>query len=439
MPALELGLASLNYGYLVVFLIVLFILMGMPIAFALGATAAIAIILDPGVDPAIIGVAPFGGANNYLLAAAVLFMVTGELMNEGDIARRLIDFASSLVGHIRGGLAHVNIVTSLFFAGISGTATADAAAIGSVMIPQMEKRGFAVNFAAAVTATSATLSIIVPPSLNLILYAYVSGTSVARLFTAGIVPGVLVASGLIAAAYGVSIKENYPVEHEFRWRRVVNTGKFALLPMTIPVIVLWGLLGGVFTATEAGGIAAVVALVIAAGIYRNVSLRQMVAVLRIAGQRTAMLIFIVATSSLLGWYLTRQQIPQGIAEGILNVSDNYWVVLILLNLFFLFAGTVIHGTPAILMLVPIFMPLVEELGVDPVHFGLIVTMNLGIGQQTPPVASVVLITCAVAKISIAQILKPLSYFLGVMLICLMIINLFPGLSLWLPNWLAPAA
>jgi C4-dicarboxylate transporter DctM subunit len=249
---MELALASLNYGYLVVFLIVLFILMGMPIAFALGATAAIAIILDPGVQPAIIGVAPFGGANNYLLAAAVLFMVTGELMNEGDIARRLIDFASSLVGHIRGGLAHVNIVTSLFFAGISGTATADAAAIGSVMIPQMEKRGFAVNFAAAVTATSATLSIIVPPSLNLILYAYVSGTSVARLFTAGIVPGLLVASGLIAAAYGVSIKEDYPVEHEFRWRRVVDTGKYALLPMTIPVLVLWGLLGGIFTATEAG-------------------------------------------------------------------------------------------------------------------------------------------------------------------------------------------
>jgi tripartite ATP-independent transporter DctM subunit len=366
-------------------------------------------------------------------------MVTGELMNEGDIARRLIDFASSLVGHIRGGLAHVNIVTSLFFAGISGTATADAAAIGSVMIPQMEKRGFAVNFAAAVTATSATLSIIVPPSLNLILYAYVSGTSVARLFTAGIVPGLLVASGLIAAAYGVSIKEDYPVEHEFRWRRVVDTGKYALLPMTIPVLVLWGLLGGIFTATEAGGIAAVVALVLAAGIYRNVSVRQMVSVLRIAGQRTAMLIFIVATSSLLGWYLTRQQIPQGIAEGILNVSDNYWVVLILLNLFFLFAGTVIHGTPAILMLVPIFMPLVNELGVDPVHFGLIVTMNLGIGQQTPPVASVVLITCAVAKISIAEILKPLSYFLGVMVLCLIIVNLFPALSLWLPNWLAPAA
>ncbi len=193
------------------------------------------------------------------------------------------------------------------------------------------------------------------------------------------------------------------------------------------------------TTFEAGGIAAVVALVISAGIYRNVSVQQMVSLLRIAGQRTAMLIFIVATSSLLGWYLTRQQIPQGIAEGILNVSDNYWVVLILLNLFFLFAGTVIHGTLAILMLVPIFMPLVNELGVDPVHFGLIVTMNLGIGQQTPPVASVVLITCAVAKISIAQILKLLSYFLGVMLICLVIVNLFPGLSLWLPNWLAPAA
>lgn len=439
MTALDLGLFGLNYGHLVVFLIILFILMGMPIAFALGATAVIAIIIDPGVNPAIIGVAPFGGANNYLLAAAVLFMVTGELMNEGDIARRLIDFASSLVGHIRGGLAHVNIVTSLFFAGISGTATADAAAIGSVMIPQMAKRGFAVNFAAAVTATSATLSIIVPPSLNLILYAYVSGTSVARLFTAGIVPGLLVASALIIAAYWISVREGYPVEHEFRIGRVLRTGRYALLPMTIPILVLWGLLGGIFTATEAGGIAAVVALVIAAGIYRNVSVSQLLSVLRLAGHRTAMLMFIVATSSLLGWYLTRQRIPQGIAEGILNISDNYWVVLILINLFFLFAGTVIHGTPAILMLVPIFMPLVNQLGIDPVHFGLIVTLNLGIGQQTPPVASVVLITCAVAKISITQILKPLSYFLGVMVFCLIIVNLFPTLSLWLPNLLAPVS
>ncbi len=431
------ALADFNFGYLVITLIVLFMFSGMPIAFALGVTAAVAIFLDPAVVPTIIGVIPFGGTNNYLLVAAVLFMVTGELMNYGDIARRLIDFASSLVGHVRGGLAHVNIVTSLFFAGISGTATADAAAIGSVMIPQMSIRGFPVNFSAAVTATSATLSIIVPPSLNLILYAYVAETSIAQLFIAGILPGVLVCVALLTTTYIIALKQGFPIEHQFSWGRVGDTGKKALLPLVIPIIVLGGLLGGIFTATEAGAMAALAALIIAGLIYRNVQWPQLVDVLRISGQRTAMLMLIVATSSLLGWYLTRQRIPQQIAEGILNVSENYWVVLLLINLFFLLAGTIIHGTPAILLLVPIFMPLIRQLGIDPVHFGLIVTMNLGIGQQTPPVASVVLITCAVAKIPMRAILRPLSYFLGAMLFCLVIINLFPDLSLWLPRILLP--
>ncbi len=426
-------LEDFNFGYLVISLIIILIFTGMPIAFALGVTAATVIFLDPSVVPAIIGVIPFGGTNNYLLVAAVLFMVTGELMNYGDIARRLIDFASSLVGHIRGGLAHVNIVTSLFFAGISGTATADAAAIGSVMIPQMSLRGFPVNFSAAVTATSATLSIIVPPSLNLILYAYVAETSISQLFIAGVLPGLLVCAALLSTTYLIALRQGFPIEHQFTWERVADKGRAALLPLIIPMIVLGGLLGGIFTATEAGAIAALTALIIAGGIYRNVRWPQLVDVMRISGQRTAMLMFIVATSSLLGWYLTRQRIPQEIAEGILNVSDNYWVVLFLINLFFLLAGTIIHGTPAILLLVPIFMPLIGELGVDPIHFGLIVTMNLGIGQQTPPVASVVLITCTVAKIPIRAILKPLSYFLGAMLFCLVIINLFPQLSLWLPN------
>ncbi|NJK72010.1 MAG: TRAP transporter large permease [Synechococcaceae cyanobacterium SM2_3_60] len=431
------ALANFNFGYLVITLILFFMLTGMPIAFALGATAMIAILLDPSVVPTIVGVIPFGGANNYLLVAAVLFMVTGELMNYGDIARRLIDFASSLVGHIRGGLAHVNIITSLFFAGISGTATADAAAIGSVMIPQMSKRGFPVNFSAAVTATSATLSIIVPPSLNLILYAYVAEASIAQLFIAGIMPGILVCAALLGMTYGIAVREGFPIEHQFQWQRVRKTGQQALLPLVIPVIVLGGLLGGIFTATEAGAISALAALIIAGGIYRNVRWSQLVDVLRISGQRTAMLMFIVATSSLLGWYLTRQRIPQQIAEGILNVSDNYWVVLFLINLFFLLAGTIIHGTPAILLLVPIFMPLVREFGVDPVHFGLIVTLNLGIGQQTPPVASVVLITCAVAKIPMRDILRPLSYFLVSMVACLVLVNVFPQISLWLPSVLLP--
>ncbi len=423
----------LDPGWMILILLVTLLIAGLPIAFVLGVTAATMIILDPAVMPQIIGLIPFGGANNYLLVAALLFMIAGEIMNQGKIAEKLIAFASSLVGHIRGGLAHVNILTSLFFSEISGTATSDAAAIGSVMIPQMKKRGYPVAFAAAVTSTSATMAIIVPPSLNLILYAYVANASIAELFAAGIVPGLLVCALLMGTAYAISVKRGYPTEGAFSFARVLETGKDAALPLTLPILVLAGILGGVFTATEAGAIAAFWSIVLAMGVYRTVRMGTVIDTLRIAGKRSAMLMFIVATSTLLGWYLTNQRIPQDIAEAILGLSDNYWVVLLVINIFFLLAGTIIHGTPAILMLVPIFLPLADQLGIDRVHFGLILTINLGIGQQTPPVASVVLITCAIAKISIAKIIPSMLMFIGAMLIALLLINLFPALSLWLPS------
>lgn len=420
-------------GYLILTMLVIFLFTGMPIAFVLGVTAMVMIMLDPNVMPQIMGMVPFGGANNYLLVAALLFMIAGEVMNQGRIAERLINFASSLVGHIRGGLAHVNILTSLFFSEISGTATSDAAAIGSVMIPQMKKRGYDVAFAAAVTATSATMAIIVPPSLNLILYAYVSDTSIAQLFAAGIIPGFVVCFALIMTAYIISIRKGYPIEGKFDIKNVLSTGREAIIPITLPILILGGILGGVFTPTEAGAVAALWAILLATLYYRSLTFRSLLDTLRVAGKRSAMLMFIVATSTLLGWYLTNQGIPQEIAEGILGISDNYWIVLLAINVFFLLAGTIVHGTPAILMLVPIFLPLADQLGIDRVHFGLIVTINLSIGQQTPPVASVVLVTCSIARISIGAIIPALMWFLAAMLVVLALINVFPALSLWLPS------
>ncbi|PAU78282.1 TRAP transporter large permease [Halomonas salipaludis] len=423
----------LDPGYLILMMLVIFLLTGMPIAFVLGVTAMVMILLDPNVMPQIMGMVPFGGANNYLLVAALLFMVAGEVMNQGRIAERLINFASSLVGHIRGGLAHVNILTSLFFSEISGTATSDAAAIGSVMIPQMKKRGYSVAFAAAVTATSATMAIIVPPSLNLILYAYVSDTSIAQLFAAGIVPGFVVCFALMFTAYVISVRQGYPIEGKFVFKNMIDTGREAIIPITLPILILGGILGGIFTPTEAGAVAALWAIILATLYYRSLTFRALLDTLRIAGKRSAMLMFIVATSTLLGWYLTNKGIPQDIAQGILGISDNYWVVLLAINIFFLLAGTIVHGTPAILMLVPIFLPLADQLGIDRVHFGLIVTINLGIGQQTPPVASVVLVTCSIARISIGAIIPSLAWFLLAMLVVLALINVFPALSLWLPS------
>jgi tripartite ATP-independent transporter DctM subunit len=423
----------LDPGWIILILLVTLLIMGLPIAFVLGVTASVMILLDPAVVPQIIGLIPFGGANNYLLVAALLFMIAGEVMNQGRIAEKLIAFASSLVGHIRGGLAHVNILTSLFFSEISGTATSDAAAIGSVMIPQMKKRGYPAAFAAAVTSTSATMAIIVPPSLNLILYAYVANASIAELFAAGILPGILVCALLMMTAYIISVRKGYPTEGEFQFRRVIETGKDAAIPLTLPILILFGILGGIFTATEAGAIAAFWSIVLAMFLYRTIRLGTLIDTLRVAGKRSAMLMFIVATSTLLGWYLTNQRIPQDIALAILGISDNYWIVLAAINIFFLLAGTIIHGTPAILMLVPIFLPLADQLGIDRVHFGLILTINLGIGQQTPPVASVVLITCAIAKISIAKILPSLMWFLLAMVVALIIVNVFPPVVLWLPS------
>lgn len=423
----------LDPGWMILILLLVLLIAGLPIAFVLGITAATMILLDPAVVPQIIGLIPFGGANNYLLVAALLFMIAGEIMNQGKIAEKLIAFASSLVGHIRGGLAHVNILTSLFFSEISGTATSDAAAIGSVMIPQMRKRGYPAAFAAAVTSTSATMAIIVPPSLNLILYAYVANASIAELFAAGILPGIMVCALLMATAYIISVKRGYPTEGEFSLKRVAETGKDAAIPLTLPILILVGILGGIFTATEAGAIAAFWSIVLAGLVYRTVKMGTLIDTLRVAGKRSAMLMFIVATSTLLGWYLTNQRIPQDIAQAILGISDNYWVVLLTINVFFLLAGTIIHGTPAILMLVPIFLPLADQLGIDRVHFGLILTINLGIGQQTPPVASVVLITCAIAKISIAKIIPSMLAFIGTMLVALILVNLFPAISLWLPS------
>jgi tripartite ATP-independent transporter DctM subunit len=423
----------LDPGWIILILLVVLLIAGLPIAFVLGVTAATLILIDPAVVPQIIGLIPFGGANNYLLVAALLFMIAGEVMNQGRIAEKLIAFASSLVGHIRGGLAHVNILTSLFFSEISGTATSDAAAIGSVMIPQMKKRGYPAAFAAAVTSTSATMAIIVPPSLNLILYAYVANASIAELFAAGILPGIMVCALLMATAYGISVKRGYPTEGEFQFKRVLETGKDAAIPLTLPILILVGILGGIFTATEAGAIAAFWSIILAAFLYRTIKLGNLLDTFRIAGKRSAMLMFIVATSTLLGWYLTNQRIPQDIAQAILGISENYWVVLAAINVFFLLAGTIIHGTPAILMLVPIFLPLADQLGIDRVHFGLILTINLGIGQQTPPVASVVLITCAIARISIAKIIPSMLAFIGAMLVALILVNVFPAIVLWLPS------
>lgn len=419
--------------WIILGVLVALLITGMPIAFVLGIAATAVILFDPAVMAGVVALSMTGGVSNFPLVAIILFMLTGEIMNRTEIAGRLIALANAMVGSIRGGLAHVNIMTSLLFAEISGTATADAAAIGSIMIPQMRKRGFPVAFAAAVTATSATMAILMPPSLNLILYGVVAEVSIAEMFAAGVVPAIMVAGLLMAVAWALALRNDWPKEESFSFAALARTGRGAALPMVIPVIILGGILGGVFTPSEAGALAALAAMVIGVVIYRSLSLPDLWHALLLSAKRTAMILFIVATSSLLGFYLTRQGIPQEIAQAILGLTDNYWALLALINVFFLLAGMIIHGTPSILLLVPIFLPLADQLGIDRVHFGMIVTMNLGIGQQTPPVASVLLIVCSIARLRIVEILPYLMYFLAAMVLALILITMFPAISLWLPS------
>ncbi|GAB7386587.1 TRAP transporter large permease [Bacillaceae bacterium] len=409
------------------------VFLGMPVGFALAVVGLILLLIVGTVPLDIIPIVVADGANNFPMLAIPLFMIAGELMNACDLSRRLINFASSLIGFIRGGLAHITVVTSMFFAEISGSAVADAAALGSVLIPEMKKKRYPAGFAAAVVSCAATMAILIPPSIPMILYGAIASVDVAKMFMAGIVPGLMVGISLMILSYFYARKYKFEAETHFSLRNVWQSFKEAFWALTMPVIILGGILGGIFTPTEAAAVAVLAALFIGAVIYRKLQWKDIPRVLLEASKQTAIVMFIIATSALVGWFLTSQQLPQALAESILSITENKWLILALLNILFLIVGMVLHSSAAIIMLVPILMPLVHQAGIDPIHFGVVLTMNLGIGQQTPPVASVLLTTCSIGKVSLAEVLPYLKYFLAAMLVVLALITYIPGLSLFIPD------
>jgi len=411
----------------------LLVLAGVPIAFALGLAGVIVLLSQGTVPLSIVPLAMFDGANSFPYIAIPLFMVAGELMNQCDLSRRLIAFASSLVGFISGGLAHVTVVTSMFFAEISGSAVADAAALGSILIPEMHRKGYKKAFATALVSCASTMAILIPPSIPMILYAVIAGQSVNKMLFAGLFPGILVGIVLMIFSYFIAKKENYPVEQQFSLKQVWVTFREAFWALMVPTIILGGILFGVFTATEAAAVAVVAAFLIGTLIYRKLDMRVLPEVLINAAKQTSVVMMLIATSALLGWYLTNDQIPQKLASGLLDISSNKWIILGILNIFFLIVGMFLHSTAAIIMLVPLLMPLIKQVGIDPIHFGAILTMNLGIGQQTPPVASVLITTCAIAKMSIHQVFGYLKWFILAMLIVLVLVTYIPSISLTLPH------
>jgi tripartite ATP-independent transporter DctM subunit len=412
----------------IIVLLFVFILLGMPIGFSIMISALIAMfVFDISLITAPIQM--FSGTNSLVLLAIPLFILMGELMSVTNIASKIISFASSIVGWIRGGLSHVNVLTSMFMAEMSGSAVADAAIMSKIFVPEMVKKGYSKFFSASITASSATLGIIIPPSIPMILYGVSTNTSIKDLFIAGIVPGILLGVGFMITNYIFAVKENYPVDEKFEIIRLGSTFKAALFPLTIPIIVVGGLIVGIITPTEAAATGVLLAFLF--GLSQKVDLMsKMPEVLGNSVRQTATVMMIIAGSAILGQFLANEQLPQIISQKIIEISDNRIIVLLCINLFLLLLGMFLHATAAIIIVVPILLPLAVSLGLDPVHFGVIVCLNLGIGQQTPPVASVLLTVCSTTGTKIEEVMKYSKWFITTMFITLLIVTFVPQTAIW---------
>lgn len=411
------------------------VLINVPIAVALGVVAVIAMVASHGIDTLPnVALVTFNGATNFPLLAIPLFILAGAIMNASGISHRLIAFASSLFGWIRGGLAHVSIGSSLFFAEISGSAVADVAALGSILIPGMKEKGYPAPFAAAVMSSASTLAIIIPPSIPMILYAVMAETSVVQMFVAGIVPGIIGAVALMSVASFLARRYNLPRDEAFSIKRVSKTFREALWAFLLPLIILGGIFTGFVTATEGAALAVVASLFIGLFIYRELDLKHLRLAILEGGVQTAIVMLLVATSALLGTYLSEVQAPQALAQSVSDFTSNKWVVLALLNVLFLFLGMFLHSAAAIILVIPVVMPLVNLVGIDPIHFGLVVTINLGIGQQTPPVASVLMVACSIAKASVWEVSRVNVWFIAVLVAVLMLVTYVPVTGLGLVEY-----
>lgn len=419
---------------LVISFIILLIL-GVPIAYSIGISGTITLLISILPLPAFTTFAQrmATALDSFALLAIPFFILAGQLMNQGGIAIRLIDFAKVLVGRLPGGLAFVNIIANMLFGAISGSAAASASAIGSFMTPKMKEEGYDPAYSAAVNITSATTGLVIPPSNILIVYSLASGgVSIAALFLAGYVPGILTGLVLMAVAAAIAYRKNYPVGETVGLRDAVVKFFDALPSLFLLVIVIGGIIAGYFTATEASAIAVLYTLLLSM-IYKQIALKDLPSILLRTVGITSIVLFLVGTSMGLSWVMSYANIPQSVSEGLLSVSSNPFIILLIINIILLFVGVFMDMTPAVLIFTPIFLPVVADLGMDPIHFGIIMVVNLSVGLCTPPVGSVLFIGCSVAKIGIEKVVRPLIPFFIAMIIVLMIITYFPEISLWLPT------
>ena len=410
------------------------LLIGVPIAFCLG-LASLATVLYIGLPPIIVFQQMNSGMNAFAMMAIPFFIFAGDLMMRGGIAERLVAFAATLVGHLRGGLGQVNVVASTLFGGISGSAVADASAIGGLMIPQMAKRGYDRDYAVNVTVNAAIIALLIPPSHNMIIYSISAGgnVSIADLFTAGVVPGLLLAAALMVTAYWVARQRGYP-PGKFPGLAGVLSALFVALPGILLIFIIFGgVRSGIFTATESSCIAVIYAGLVALLVYRQLDWKSFVEAVFGAVRTTAMVLLVIGAAGAFGWLMAYLQVQSLTVATLKAISDEPMVILFVINIVLLVLGTFMDMAPMIIILTPVLLPVVQAFGIDPVHFGVIMILNAGIGLNTPPVGSVLFVGCAVGGITIREAMKTIWPFFGASVFVLLLVTYIPALSLWLPS------
>jgi C4-dicarboxylate transporter DctM subunit len=406
---------------------------GIPIAFAIAASGAAYLLFESTVPLLVVAQRMVVGVDSFTLLAIPLFLLAGSLMAEGDITPRIMRFASTLVGHIPGGMAMVMVVSCMFFGAISGSGVADVAALGSILLPAMKEQGYRPPFSAALLGCSGALATIIPPSIVMVILGVTMGTSIGKLFLGGVLPGLVTGGALMGIAYLFALREKYPRLPKAGWNERLAALRGAALPLLAPVIILGGILKGIFTATEAGGVAALYALFLAMFVYRKVTPRRVLELSLEVARTSAVVLFIIAAANLFGWILAAEDIPQKVATAILAISNNYWVVLLLFNLLLLVLGMFMETIAIIIIVLPIFLPILNQLGVDPVHLGVMVCVNLAIGANTPPLGVDLIASCKIAGVRYEDSFRFLAPLLAAMTAVLVLIVLAPGFVTWFPN------
>ncbi|KUP92028.1 TRAP transporter large permease [Tritonibacter horizontis] len=410
------------------------LLIGTPVAFCLGASS-FATIAFIGLPPVVVFQRLNSGISVFALMAIPFFIYAGELMVRGDIARRLVALAGGIVGHLRGGLGQVNISASVLFGGISGSAAADATAIGGIMIPQMAERGYGRDYAVSVTVMSSIIALMLPPSHNLIIYSISAGgrLSIADLFTAGIIPGLVLAMSLMLVAWWIARRRGYPTERFPGFGVLAGLLINAVPGLILVAIIFGGVRSGIFTASESSCIAVVYAILVTIFAYRTLSWTAFVEATLNAVRTSSMVLLVIGSAAAFGWLLAYMRVPTALVEALKDVSDNPIIILLMLNVVLLLLGTFMDMSPLIVITTPIFLPVATAYGVDPVHFGIILILNLGIGLCTPPVGAVLFVGCAVGRVSVGQAMRSIVPFYIAAVATLMLVTYMPALSLWLPS------